>query len=139
MLNISDMPALARALDSPLDCTLQALLRERCDQLLTDTGGEYDLGDLAQFLVVEPEDAIADIEMAAGYPLITQPAFEWVVDHGGWYEAVTVLSDDGFGVVLLVPNSDGMDRSLLALLRDLAQPLTSDGASADQQKSSFTP
>lgn len=139
MLNITDTAALSRALDSPLDHFLQELLRQRHNQLLADTDREYDLGDLAEFLVVEPHDAVADIEAAAGYPVVTSPAFEWVADHGGWYEAVTILSDDGFGVVLLVPDCDGIDRSLLALLRDLAQPLTSDGASAGQQGSSPTP
>ncbi|KTR84461.1 hypothetical protein NS277_04750 [Novosphingobium barchaimii] len=139
MLKIADMAALARALDSPLDRVLRELLRQRCDQLLADTGGDYDLGDLAEFLVVEPHDAVADVEAAAGYPVVTKPAFEWVADHGGWYEAVTILSDDGFGIVLFVPHSDGVDPSLLALLRDLARPPTSDGSVAGQERRSFTP
>jgi len=139
MLNVTNAVALARAMDSPIDHVVRDLLRQRGDQLLEDTGGEYDLGDLAHFIVVEAHDAVADIEAAAGYPLINSPAFEWVADHGGWYEAVTILSDDGFGIVLFVPDSDEVDRSLLALLRDLARPLTSDGASAGQQGSSFTP
>lgn len=139
MLNITDAAALARALDSPLDHALQELLRQRCNQLLEDTGGEYDLGDLAQFLVIEPQDVLADVEAAAGYPVVTSPAFEWVADHGGWYEAVTILSDDGFGIVLFVPDSDEMDRSLLALLRDLAQPVTPDGVIAGQEGRSPAP
>lgn len=139
MLNITDTAALARALDSPIDHLARDLLRQRCDQLLEDTGGEYELGDLAHFIVVEAHDAVPDIEAAAGYPLVTSPVFEWVADHGGWYEAVTILSDDGFGIVLFVPDSDEVDRSLLALLRDLARPLTSDGASAGEEGSSFTP
>lgn len=139
MLNVTNAVALARALDSPIDHVIRDLLRQRCDQLLEDTGGEYDLGDLAHFIVVEPHDAVADIEAAAGYPVLTSPAFEWVADHGGWYEAVTILSDDGFGIVLFVPDSEDVDRSLLALLRDLAQPVTPDGAVAGQEGCPPTP
>lgn len=139
MLKIADMATLARALDSPMDCVLRELLRQRCDQLLADTGGDYDLGELAEFLVLEPHDAVADIEAAAGYPVVTSPAFEWVADHGGWYEAVTILSDDGFGIVLFVPDGEDVDRSLLALLRDLSQPPISDGAITDQEGFPLTP
>ena len=139
MLKIADMATLARVLVAPVDCVLRDLLRQRSTQLLSDADGEYDLGDLAQFLVVEPTDAVADIELAAGYPLVTAPALEWVADHGGWYEAVTVLSDDGFGIVLFVPDTDGIDPSLLALLRDLAEPFTSYGVIPGQDRRSPTP
>lgn len=139
MLKIADMTALARALDSPIHSTLKVLLRQRCEQLLADTGGEYDLADLGQFLVVEPDDTVAELEATAGYPIVTAPAFEWVADHGGWYEAVTILADDGFGIVLFVPDIDGIDRSLLALIRDLAQLSTPNGATAGQEGTSPTP
>lgn len=132
MLNITDVEALARALDSPVADRLHHLLRQRSEQLLADAGGEYELGDLVQFIVVEPSDAVVQIEAAAGYPVVTSPAFEWVADHGGWYEAVTILSDDGFGVVLLVPDCEGVDRTLLSLLRELAVPEVSDVPSAGQ-------
>lgn len=121
MLNIADAQAFARALDSPIDPAVKALLVQRRDQLLADTGEEYELGELAQFVVVDPHDAIAIIEQAAGYPVVTGSAFEWVADHGGWYEAVTILSDDGFGVVLLVPDHEGVAPELLLLLRQSAQ------------------
>ncbi|WP_288487115.1 hypothetical protein [uncultured Novosphingobium sp.] len=70
---------------------------------------------------------------------MTSPAFEWVADHGGWYEAVTILSDDGFGIALFVPDSEDVDRSLLVLLRGLAQPVTPDGAIAGQESGPPTP
>ena len=122
MLNITNSAAWARALDSPIDLALKGLLRLRGDQLMTDTGGEYDLGDLVQFVVVGPGDTITRIEAAAGYPVVTSPAFEWVAEHDGWYEAVTILSDDGFGIVLLVPDIEGVNPALLALLRSHVTP-----------------
>lgn len=112
-------------LDGVLGPALRALLTTRRDQLLADAIG-YELGELAHFIVAEPGDAIATIEEAANYPLITEPAFEWVADYGGWLEAVSVLSDDGFGIVLLVPDREGVDPTLLNLLRDLASGTTAD-------------
>lgn len=123
---IDDDAAFSRALDSPIDPRLRRLLEERRDQLLSDTGGDYELGELARFIVVEPHDTIADIEAAAGYPVVTTPAFEWVADHGNYFEAVTVLADDGFGVVLFVPDSEGVDPVLLSLLRSHANSSPAD-------------
>ncbi|RYG89850.1 MAG: hypothetical protein EON59_00980 [Alphaproteobacteria bacterium] len=116
MINITDAAAFARALDSPLDPNLKRLLLLRRDQLLTDTGGEYELGDLVQFIIAE-NDSVAAIEAAANYPIITEPAFEWVAHHGTHYESVTILSDDGFGIALFAADRQGVDPTLLAVLR----------------------
>lgn len=117
---IADTPSMNRALASPIDPALKRLLCLRRDQLLADTGEQYELGDLVHFILVEPNDTVADIEAAANFPLITEPAFEWVTDHSGTFEAAVVLSDDGFGFVLLVPDRNGIDLTLLTLLRDFA-------------------
>lgn len=118
MLNITDAAGLARALSSSLDPAIRALLTLRRDQLLYDTAGDYELGDLVHFVIVEPGDSIADVEAAANYPLFTEPAFEWVTDHGQWIEGVIVLSDDGFGIAIFVPDIDGVDPTMLSVLRD---------------------
>lgn len=117
MIDIPNTAAFELALALPLDPALKDLLRWRRDQLLTDTGGEYELGELVRFVVAEPNDGIAEIEAAAGYPLITDGAFEWVQQHGHVFEAATILSDDGFGIVLLVPDVEGVDATLLQALR----------------------
>ena len=77
---------------------LRSLLARRRKQLLSGTDDGCDLGTLAHFIVVGPNDDPAAVE------------------------AVTILSDDGFAVVLLVPDREGVDRALLSLLRELAQP-----------------
>lgn len=112
-------------LQEVLDPALRALLTSRSDQLLANASG-YELSEIAHFIVAETGDPIDEIEAAANYPLITEPAFEWAVDHGGWFETVTVLSDDGFGIVLLVPDRDGIDPTLLNLLRHLARGTNND-------------
>lgn len=118
MLLIESAEALERALATPLDRILEQLLVTRRDQLLEDTGGDYGLGELVTFVVVGPGDSVAEIETAASYPVVTAGTFEWVELSNGWFEAVTILSDDGFGVVLLAPDVIGVDPALLAALRD---------------------
>src|SRR4051812_1715383 len=115
MLKITDATALHHALDCPLDLTLKRVLTLRRDQLL-EYGG-YALGELAHFIIIEPADTIIDLEAAAGIPLITSPAFERITDHGSWLEAPTIVSDDGFGILLFVPTADLPNPELLAALR----------------------
>lgn len=117
MIIITDAQALDRALDSSVDPAVKLLLRLRRDQLLSDTGNAYDLGELAHFIVVAPNDALADIEVELNYPILPDPPWEWVRDHGQLFEAPIIVSDDGFGIVLIVPDRDGVDAELIGLLR----------------------
>lgn len=112
---INSASAMCRALDSPLDDGLKRLLILRRDQLLEYP--DYQLDELACFIVAERGDTVEQIEAQAGMPLISAPAFEWVHDHGGWLEAPTVLSDDGFGIVLFVPDREEIDPQLRHALR----------------------
>lgn len=119
MLSITSSAAMTRVLASPIDDHLRRLFAERTAQL-SDFG---DLADLAHFIVADgPADDITAIEAAAGHPILTTPSFEFVTDHGGWFEAVTILSDEGFGVELFVPDASWVDPRLLALLRGHATP-----------------
>ncbi|CAN5293196.1 hypothetical protein BH11PSE5_BH11PSE5_30090 [soil metagenome] len=130
MLIIRNSAAMAQALDNPPDVTLKHLLAERSAQL-----SEYgtDLSELACFIIVQPGDMISDIEAAMGFPITVNfidgvaygeegfmPSWEWIADHGGWYEAVFILSDDGFGHVLFVEDTEGVDPQLLSLCREHA-------------------
>lgn len=132
MITIRNTADMARALASTLDADLLRLLALRRDQLLEHDG--YDLGALAHFIVAERFDTLAEIETAAGVPLATNmidgskqgdpgftTSFEYVERHGGaWFEAVLIVSDDGFGIVLLVPDRPDIDTALLGLVRDHA-------------------
>lgn len=113
MLIIDTAAAMAHALDRPLDPDFRQLLTLRRDQA----------GDAARFIVVQPGDTIISIEEAIGFPVMLHdgddaaPAWEWAQRHdGGWIEVVFVLSDDGPADVLLVPDRDGTDADLIALL-----------------------
>ncbi len=134
MLIIRNSAAMTSALGSPIDPRVKRLLSTRRDQLAEYEGCE--LGDLAHWIVVAPGDQLAAIEAAAGFPISPDPPFEWVLDFGGIMEAPTILSDDGFGVVLIVPDEPGVDDILLSLLRRDATQADLSGAS-DQETSRF--
>ena len=87
------------------------------------------------FALVESGDTTADIEAATSCQIMHdpfndsrygdaafQPSFEWLVEHPSFYEAVFVLSDDGYGIDLLIPKSLGIDTELLAMCAEYAVP-----------------
>lgn len=128
MLIINEAAGMVRALDAPLPSLIKRLLALRADLI-----------DLATFVIVAPGDPIEAIEAGAGIPITTSlvdgsrfgepgfmPSFEWVADHGGLFEAPFILTDDGAGVVLIVPDDEGVDQTLLSLLRAHADPALGD-------------
>lgn len=128
MLSIRSTAAMTRALEMPLDMNLRALLLRRRSQLI-----EYDhqdIGDLANFIIVQEGDRLDEVEAELGFPVLTnlvdgsrygepgyEPSWEWIERHPGWFEAVFVLTDDGFGWVLFVQDAAGIDADLLSLCR----------------------
>lgn len=112
MLTITNSAEMARALSTMTDTILKRILTDRVEQLAEYDG--YDLGELAHFLIVQLGDTLDAIEATLGYSPITSLC-EVVTDHGGWFEAVFILSDDGFGWVLLVPDDPAAPIDLLEL------------------------
>ena len=91
-------------------------------------GATYDPSIYGHFVLVEVGDSIAEIEATTGCQLMYglskdsrygeskfQPSFEWLVEHPSFYEAVFIISDDGYGVDLLIPKLLGIDDDLLAI------------------------
>lgn len=114
MHHITSSAAMATFLAQPLDPTLRRILTDRVAQLAEYDG--YDLGELASFIIIEPHDTLEAIEAALGFSLTTYDP-ETVTDHGGWIEVAFVLSDDGFGFVLLFPDARAIACKLLPLVR----------------------
>ena len=117
MLIISTNRSLPRALKSPVDLRLKQLLIERRDQL----GGN--ITDRARFLIPGPSDNLEALELELGFPGLSDPegsfGCEWVADHGAVYEAVWILSDDGYAHVALISKQQGMDSRLIELCASL--------------------
>lgn len=128
MLSIRDGATMKVALCSPLDPDLKIILLNRLD--LLSEFSNYDLGELAHFVIVEPGDGISAIEGELGFspfvnfvdgakypePTFT-PSWECLIARGTWYDFVFALSDSGFGINLLVPNRDDVEPTLLKLCR----------------------
>ena len=121
-----------RAADTYPDPTLRRLLSLRIAGLQPYG---CDLAELVTFLVIEPGDTLTDVEGALGFsPLVNlvdgarfpdpefMPSWEWVEAHPGWFEAVFVLTDDGFGWVLFIADDPGVPGGLLAIARANATP-----------------
>jgi hypothetical protein len=77
-----------------------------------------DLMELATIFICQRGDTLATIEQARGMP------FDYweMIDHHYpyWFEAIFVLSDDGAGHIVLVPDRPCIDPDLLALCRENA-------------------
>ena len=101
---------------------------------ITD-GAFYNPSIYGHFVLVEAGDSITEIEAKTGCQIMHdlsnkcqfddskfQPSFEWLVEHPSFYEAVFIISDDGFGVDLLIPKALGIDVELLAMCAEYAVP-----------------
>lgn len=124
MIHIRTAEALARAIETPPDYKLRTLLAARAVSLADYS--EYDFSELMEIVIVQVGDRLPDIERSYGEPMVAEGllAFpvESIVRNAGWYEALWIKSDDGFGLVLYVqdhPMTDAALRSACAAaLRD---------------------
>lgn len=95
------------------DPHLQRILRQRFEQL-----AEYGcpISDLACFQVVRPDDDVTEL-VTNPVDGSNDPRWEWVEDHGGWFEAPVIMTDEGFGHVYFIPDRADTDAELLRLCR----------------------
>lgn len=114
MLSLFDRDAVTRALtDDTLDPHLRALIGLRIWQV--DTERRRPLGETLQIVVVQPGDTSEVIHEAVGFPITwdqaDQPSFEWMNDHGSWFELAYVLTDD-FGMLVFVADHPDTNHTL---------------------------
>ena len=93
----------------------------------------YDPDEHGFFILVQPGDTSEQIELETGYSMLKSmftdtvygdddfmPDFEYLEDHGSFYEAVYIYTDSGFAVVLIVPKEEGIDGRILELCTEFA-------------------
>lgn len=120
MIALRTAASMRSAVLSDLPPSLRALLALRIEQL--SQGHNLDLSEVVEFLIVELGDSAELIEAQAGFPILTNsvdgarlgdedftPSFEWLQDHGRWFELVYIFSDDGFASVIWVPDDPGVE------------------------------
>ena len=126
MLSLPNLYAIEAVLAGPLDSKLRQLLSDR----LTDAiacGCEH----LTHLIICEPGDTEADFRREGAFspfcnPLSDtrygdpgfEPHWDWAGCHDGFYEWLTCIGNDGFAFIVLVPDSEGVDPQLLAMLRE---------------------
>lgn len=110
---------LAALLEQPPDNVACGILLDHVARLSEYEG--YSLEELAHFLIVSPGDELSDVNRVLGLDLARTPP-EYVDPHDGWFELVVVVSDDGFGWVILIKDDPAMDAHLLSICRDHVHP-----------------
>lgn len=119
MIVIRTAEALARALDSPL--APEAKDRLACHGERLAEYDDYTLDELAMFAVVQPGDPLADIECALDMRLVADGDLamtpELIERYSHWIETTFILSDDGFGLILLVEDGPATNATLLEACR----------------------
>ena len=107
------------------------LIRERLAEMKLDEPFDQ----FGELILVEAGDNPAAVESSSGCWITTglfgyenfgspdfMPSFEWLEHHpeAECWEMLFVMSDDGFGTVLFVPDSPDIDPDLLAFCRQYA-------------------
>ena len=133
MQTIYDSSDMERILSGPIDPDLKAILLGRLELLAEFS--DWDLADLAHFIIVEPGDSIDAIAHELGInPLVNivdnahypqpsfEPSFEFCIVRIGYFDLTFALCDSGLAIVLLVPDQDDIEPTLLELCRAYATP-----------------
>lgn len=111
-----------------------AAIRQLVQQRISDLEA-FETGILGYFLIVEPGDTLNALNAQIGFSIIANrftgirfdrpgftPSFEFIEDTGCCYDMVFILSDDGFGIEVFVPKTDGIDPDLIAMCIQYAIP-----------------
>ena len=112
---------------------IRSLVQQRIEMLSEEDA--YDPDVHGYFIVVEEQDSLARLNEQLGFHVLCnrfngaqfgdpafRPSFEFIEEHATCFEMVFVLSDDGFGVEVLLPKDCTVDPNLLALCRRYAMP-----------------
>ena len=129
MIVLRDPQQLAQVVQPEIKAFLRRRFHDICDP------EPYDPDEHGFFILVEPGDTSDRIESATGYSLLKSlfnntvygdpdfsPDFEYLEDHGEFFEAVFIFTDGGFAVVMIVPKEEGIDAGILALCNEFATP-----------------
>lgn len=80
---------------------------------------EYELDKLVNIIVVDAGDSLEAVTDALGFALEDQ-AVEHIDAHLGWFELTYIVSGDGFGLVVYVPDRADIAPQVLQFCREQA-------------------
>ena len=129
MIILRDPQQLTQVVQPEIKSYLQQRFHDICDP------EPYDPDEHGFFILVQHGDTSEQIESDTGYSLLKSlfngtvygepdftPDFEYLEDHGGFFEAVFIFADSGFAVVMIVSKEEGIDGRILALCNEFATP-----------------
>ncbi len=129
MLILRDPSQLANVINPEIRDLLQQRFREICDP------EPYDPEMHGQFFLVQPGDSAESLAEETGINLFGSlfdeavfgdpdftPYFEYLIDNGSSFEAVFILTDSGYASVFIIPKAEGVDRRILELCAEFAEP-----------------
>jgi hypothetical protein len=136
MIKLRDTASIHAALDSAISPAMRDLIAKRTSHFRKYV--DCDLSELVNFIIIEPGDTVSVVDEAVGFSLLKNmfddarfgdpdfvPSFEWIQDHGAFFELVYILSDSGFGLVVLVPDDPGVEADIHMLCFEYAdRPLS---------------
>jgi hypothetical protein len=114
VLSLTIRAALASARDErEVDLDLCALIGRRAWLLCVDQ--DRLPGEGVRFIVVEGGDTPEVINESLGFPITgdnpDEPSFEWIEDHGLWFE-IAYTRSDGLRIFIFVENGPGTELGL---------------------------
>ena len=114
------------------DIAIRELVRKRIEDL---GGDSFDSSSLGYMLVIEGGDTLEALSAQLGFdPLKNRftgihfnesgfaPSFEFVEEFPSCFDAVFILSDDGYGVELFISKAVGVIPELLSMCQAFATP-----------------
>lgn len=126
MLSLPNLDAMEAALTQPLDPILHTLIADRIADAIA-CGVEH----LTHLIVVEPGDEEGEFRREAAFspfhnPLSETrygdhdffPDWDWAGQQDGWFEWFRIIGNGAFAFIVLVPDSEDIDPTLLAMLRE---------------------
>ena len=91
------------------------------DAVPVETLGRYvemlETEPIAWLFIVQPGDSAELLEKVRRQPFAS---WEYIDQSEGWFEAVFIISDDGYGHVVLLRDQPGSDPELLEMCRTFA-------------------
>ena len=134
MIVIQTSDDMASLLSGPVDPDLKTILLDRLE-LLAEYLEQWPLEDLLTMIVLEPADSMETLEGELGISPFKdalgeirfpdprfEPSWEFCIARKGYFDFTFALCDSGLGIVLLVPDQDGLEPELLKLCRTYATP-----------------
>lgn len=104
-----DAPSLQQFLNESPSHELSRLIRTHMDALAAFD--DMPLSALAHFFILEQGDSADVLNASLGLSLADTP-IETCINHIDWFELVIIVSDAGFGYIVLMPKTIN-DQSLL--------------------------